>query len=212
MSRSPVRFRRALARLVIPGALAFATAAFAPPAHADDAAVMEELRRLRAELDAERAARAAERTALEKRLAAVEGAGSRASPTVATSDEIARRRRPLPGREAGSPGGSPDAPGRRHGRAPRRRADPRRDARHEHGHRRGPRRHPARRPRSARARRQRPQRGADPLGRGRSVLHRVPRRSSTSWTSTGRARSSSRRPMPSPRPSRAASRSRSASS
>lgn len=86
MSGSPARPRRVHSRLVIPGAVAFAAVAFAPSAHADDAAVLEELRRLRTELDAERAARAAERAALEKRLAAVEGS---ASPAAATSDEIA---------------------------------------------------------------------------------------------------------------------------
>lgn len=89
MLRSLARPPRDFARLVIPGAVALAMAAFAPSAHAEDSAMMEELRRLRAELDAERSARTAERAALEKRLAAVEGAGSRGSPVAATSDEIA---------------------------------------------------------------------------------------------------------------------------
>lgn len=86
MSGSPARPPRIVPRLAFPGAVALAAVAFAPPARADDAAVLEELRRLRAELDAEKTARAAERAALEKRLAAVEGS---ASPATATSDEIA---------------------------------------------------------------------------------------------------------------------------
>lgn len=89
MSAPLSRPRRSSSRFVIPGAVAFATVAFAPSALADDAAVLEELRRLRAELDAEKASHAAERAALEKRLAAVEAGAAPSSPGTATSDEIA---------------------------------------------------------------------------------------------------------------------------
>lgn len=57
----------------------------APPARADDATVLEELRRLRAELEAERRARADERVAFDRRLAAVESSRPAAS---LTDDEV----------------------------------------------------------------------------------------------------------------------------
>ncbi|MCC7139135.1 MAG: TonB-dependent receptor [Planctomycetes bacterium] len=71
VSRPPVRGRRARpAPFLLAAVLASSGAAFAPPASADDAA--DEVRRLRADLDAERSARGA----LEARLAALERAQS----------------------------------------------------------------------------------------------------------------------------------------
>lgn len=74
-------------RVLIPACAALSALAFAPSARADDAAVLEELKKIRAELDAERQARANERAAFERRLAAVEKSGGVAP----TDDELSSR-------------------------------------------------------------------------------------------------------------------------
>ncbi len=72
---------------VIPVLAALSALALAPSARADEAAVLEELQKLRAELDAERKARADDRAAFERRLVAVE----RSSGGSPTDDEISQK-------------------------------------------------------------------------------------------------------------------------